>query len=137
VIDFGYRGIHEMTRVSKIIIQSFYGSPARHSYFAGCSDGGREALMEAQRYPEDYDGILAGDPANNWVPLISLGVYDAQALTVGPRSYIPPAKLPSISAAVNAACDEFEMQPDVADGRAQRYGIAIADLCLDRSTGFL
>ena len=108
VIDFGYRGIHEMTRVSKIIIQSFYGSPARHSYFAGCSDGGREALMEAQRYPEDYDGILAGDPANNWVPLISLGVYDAQALTVGPRSYIPPAKLPSISAAVNAACDEFD-----------------------------
>ena len=108
VIDFGYRGIHEMTRVSKIIIQSFYGNPVKHSYFAGCSDGGREALMEAQHYPEDYDGILAGDPANNWVPLVSLGVYDAQALTVDPASYIPPAKLPAINAAVNAECDELD-----------------------------
>ena len=70
-------------------------------------DGGREALMEAQRYPEDYDGILAGDPANNWTPLISLAVYHTQVLTVDPASYIPPAKLPAITAAVNATCDEL------------------------------
>lgn len=108
VIDFGYRGIHEMTRISKIIIQSFYGDPVKHSYFAGCSDGGREALMEAQRYPEDYDGILAGDPAINWTPLISLAVYNTQVLTVDPASYIPPAKLPAITAAVNATCDEID-----------------------------
>ncbi len=61
VIDFGHRGIHEMTRIAKEAVRAFYGKPQQHSYFAGCSDGGREALMEAQRYPADYDGILAGD----------------------------------------------------------------------------
>src|SRR3954454_4620843 len=58
VVDFGHRGIHEMTTVARLIVQKFYGSAPAHAYFAGCSDGGREALMEAQRYPEDYDGIL-------------------------------------------------------------------------------
>jgi tannase/feruloyl esterase len=126
VIDFGYRGIHEMTRVSKIIIQSFYGSPAKHSYFAGCPDGGREALMEAQQ-PADYEGILAGDPANNWVPLVSLGVYDAQALTVDPASYIPPAKLPVINTAVNAECDGLDGIRDgiLNDPRACHFDPAI------------
>ena len=108
VIDFGYRGVHEMTRVSKIVVQAFYGNPVKHSYFAGCSDGGREALMEAQRYPEDYDGILAGAPAINFVPLISESLYFAQMLTVDPAKYMPPAKLPAIAAAVNAECDQLD-----------------------------
>src|ERR1700690_3766559 len=60
VIDFGHRGIHEMTRVAKAAARAFYAKAVQHSYFAGCSDGGREALMEAKWYPEDYDGILAG-----------------------------------------------------------------------------
>jgi hypothetical protein len=108
VADFGHRGIHEMTRVAKEMVQAFYGKAARRSYFAGCSDGGREALMEAQRYPADYDGILAGAPANNWTPLLSTGVSDTQALTLDPGSFIPPAKIPAISAAVLAACDELD-----------------------------
>ena len=70
IIDFGHRGIHEMTRVARLIVKQFYGSAPRHAYFVGCSDGGREALMEAQRYPTDYDGILAGAPANNWTALL-------------------------------------------------------------------
>ena len=92
VIDFGHRGIHEMTRVAKLAVQQFYGSGPKHSYFAGCSDGGREALMEAQRYPDDYDGILAGAPANYWTALLSTSVVDTQALTATPASFIPPAK---------------------------------------------
>ncbi len=72
VVDFGHRGIHEMTRVAKAVAQAFYSKAPQHSYFAGCSDGGREALMEAQRYPEDYDGILAGAPANYWTRLLSM-----------------------------------------------------------------
>jgi len=106
VIDFGHRGIHEMTRVAKALVQAYYGKAQQKSYFAGCSDGGREALMEAQRYPEDFDGILAGAPANNWTPLLSTAAYDTQALTMDPASFIPPAKIPTIAAAVNAACDE-------------------------------
>jgi len=108
VIDFGHRGIHEMTRVAKAVVQAYYSKTPQHSYFAACSDGGREALMEAQRYPEDYDGILAGAPANNWTPLLTTAAYDTQALTLDPASFIPPAKIPTIAAAVNAACDELD-----------------------------
>jgi Tannase and feruloyl esterase len=113
VIDFGHRAIHEMTRIAKLIVPPFYGTAPSHSYFDGCSDGGREALMEAQRYPDDYDGILAGAPANNWTPLLSLGVVVTQALTQTPASFIPPAKIPAISKAVLAACDKLD---GVADG---------------------
>ncbi|NDW10863.1 tannase/feruloyl esterase family alpha/beta hydrolase [Dysgonomonas sp. 520] len=63
--DFGYRATHEMTVVSKAIIENYYKQAPRHSYFVGCSTGGQQALMEAQRFPEDYDGIIAGAPANN------------------------------------------------------------------------
>ena len=108
VVDFGHRGIHEMTRVAKALIQAYYAKAPQRSYFAGCSDGGREALMEAQRYPEDYDGILAGAPANNWTPLLTTAAYDTQALTLDPANFIPPAKIPTIGAAVNAACDEAD-----------------------------
>ncbi|HWZ77843.1 MAG TPA: tannase/feruloyl esterase family alpha/beta hydrolase [Candidatus Sulfotelmatobacter sp.] len=108
VVDFGHRGIHEMTRVAKALIQAYYAKAPQRSYFAGCSDGGREALMEAQRYPEDYDGILAGAPANNWTPLLATAAYDTQALTLDPASFIPQAKIPTIAAAVNAACDEAD-----------------------------
>ena len=83
-----------MTRVAKLVVQQFYGSGPKHSYFDGCSDGGREALMEAQRYPDDYDGILAGAPANYWTGLLSTAVVDTQALTATPASFIPQAKIP-------------------------------------------
>ena len=108
VVDFGHRGIHEMTRVAKIVVQQFYGSAARHSYFAGCSDGGREALMEAQHYPADYDGILAGAPANNWTGLLSMAAADTDALTVNPASFILQSKIPTIANAVVAACDQID-----------------------------
>jgi feruloyl esterase len=113
VVDFGHRGIHEMTRVAKLVVQQFYAAPPSHSYFAGCSDGGREALMEAQRYPGDYDGILAGAPANYWTALLSLGAVVTQSLTATADSYIPAAKIPAIAKAVVAQCDK---QDGVADG---------------------
>lgn len=113
VKDFGYRGIHEMTRVAKAVTEAFYKKGPAYSYFSGCSDGGREALMEAQRYPEDYNGILAGAPANYWTRLLSLAAFDTKVLTADAGSYIPPAKISAIAAAVNAACDKRD---GVADG---------------------
>ena len=105
VADFGYRGIHEMTLTAKAIIKAYYeGSPQR-SYFASCSDGGREALMEAQRFPTDYDGILAGAPANYWTHLLTAAMSDTVTLTLDPASYIPADKIPALSAAVLKACD--------------------------------
>ncbi len=113
VVDFGHRGIHEMTRVAKETVHAFYGRSVQRSYFAGCSDGGREALMEAQRYPADYDGILAGAPANYWTALLSTAAVDTQVLTLDAASFIPQAKIPAISAAVVAACDKLD---GVSDG---------------------
>src|SRR5262249_40538019 len=105
IVDFGYRAIHEMTLKAKAVIQAFYGAKAKRSYFGSCSTGGRQALMEAQRYPDDYDGIIAGAPANYWTHLLAAGVWDLQATQSDPASYIPPAKIPAISAAVLKACD--------------------------------
>lgn len=113
IADFGYRGIHEMTVKAKAILHAFYGQDPKHSYFGSCSDGGREALMEAQRYPQDYDGILAGAPANYWTHLLMAGAWEAQALLKDPASYIPASKIAALGAAVNAACDQ---QDGVADG---------------------
>jgi feruloyl esterase len=113
VADWGYRGIHELTLKAKAIIHAFYGQGAHWSFFEGCSNGGRAGLMEAQRFPEDYDGILAGAPTNPWTQLAAT-FYNTQAPgLMSPDSYIPASKIPAISAAVLAACDS---QDGVADG---------------------
>ena len=105
VTDFGYRAIHLMTADAKIIVNAYYHKPVAHAYFASCSDGGREALMEAQRFPLDYDGILAGAPAYNWTNLVTNGAHKYQQMTRSSESYISDKQVPAIAAAVNAACD--------------------------------
>jgi hypothetical protein len=113
VIDFGYRAIHEMTQIAKTVINAFYARNAQHSYFDNCSNGGRQALMEAQRFPEDYDGIIAGAPANYWTHLLTKALADSQVTTLDPASYIPAGKVPALARAVNSACDA---QDGVTDG---------------------
>jgi feruloyl esterase len=108
IIDFGYRAIHLMTQFAKTLVNSYYGSNPQHSYFSSCSNGGRQALMEAQRYPEDYDGIIAGAPANFWTHLLVGSIWNTQAMTLDPESYIPASKLAAISGAVNDACDKLD-----------------------------
>lgn len=104
VVDFGYRAIHETAIKAKAILRAFYGDGPQRSYFSSCSNGGRQALMEAQRYPADYDGIIAGAPANFWTHLLSAAAWNVQALS-DPASYIPASKLKVIEAAALAACD--------------------------------
>jgi hypothetical protein len=114
VVDFGYRGIHEMTVKAKDIIRVFYGQAPHLSFFEGCSNGGRAALMEAERFPEDYDGILAGSPDNPWTTVLAVAFYNTQVPGLKtPASYIPATKIPAISGAVLAACDA---QDGVTDG---------------------
>ena len=108
LIDFGYRAVHEMTVASKLLIAAYYGEAPKFAYFQGCSSGGRQALMEAQRYPADYDGIIAGAPTNNWTRLMFGRLWVAQATLSDPASYIPPAKYPVIHNAVLAACDSLD-----------------------------
>jgi feruloyl esterase len=111
--DFGYRAIHESALRAKALVAAYYGHPARYAYFGSASNGGREALMEAQRFPEDYDGILAGCPAADGASLLSSVGWIEQRLQQTRASYIPPAKLPAIAAATVRACDA---QDGVADG---------------------
>lgn len=105
IVDYGYRAVHEMTDKAKAIINAFYGNAPRRSYFASCSNGGRQALMEAQRYPNDYDGLIAGAPANQFTRILSGFAFNLQATLSDPDSYIPPTKLKAIETAALAACD--------------------------------
>ncbi|WNV86160.1 tannase/feruloyl esterase family alpha/beta hydrolase [Umezawaea sp. Da 62-37] len=109
-IDFSYRGVHVTSQAAKTIITAYYGRRPVYSYFDGCSDGGREGLMEAQRYPDDFDGIAAGAPANNmavqntfhhaWNVLANRDANGAYVLLAG--------KLPLVHTAVLAACDGLD-----------------------------
>lgn len=113
LIDFGYRAAHEMTVAAKAIIAGYYGHLPKRSYWNGCSAGGRSALMEAQRFPNDFDGIVAGAPGLNWTGRALQSVWIAQAAHANEASYIPPEKYPLIHAAMLKACDARD---GVADG---------------------
>ncbi len=120
VKDWGYRATHEMTVTAKAIITAYYGKPPARSYFTGCSGGGRQGLMEAQRYPADYDGIIAGDPTADFVRLTLGGrLWEAIQTLKDPSRYIPQSKIPVIAAATTTACDEADGLKDgiIADPR--------------------
>ncbi len=104
LIDYGYRALKETTDKAKAIIAAWSGDNPSRSYFFGCSDGGREALMEAQRFPDDFDGIIVGSPANASVHLVSGFIWNEQALLNDPASYVPPSLLSVVSAAALAQC---------------------------------
>jgi len=103
--DFAYRAVHEMTVTAKAIIQNFYGTAPRYSYWNGCSTGGRQGLKEAQKYPDDFNGIIAGAPANYQTHLHVWSIWVAQQMNKTPDSYLPPEKLAVLHQAVLAACD--------------------------------
>jgi feruloyl esterase len=101
LVDFAWRSEHEMTVKAKAVIQAFYGSKPRLSYWNGCSTGGRQGLKEAQKFPDDYDAVIAGAPANQ----TAISLWIAAAVLKDPASYIPPSKYPMIHQAALAACD--------------------------------
>jgi feruloyl esterase len=105
LIDFGYRAVHETTAKAKTLINAYYGNAPRLAYFQGCSAGGRQGLKSAQKFPEDFDGIVAGAPALNTTGRAIFAVYAAQALRKEEGSYIPSAKYQAIHRAVLEACD--------------------------------
>ena len=113
LIDFGYRAVHEMTVQAKAIIAAYYGAGPRWSYWNSCSTGGRQGLMEAQRFPRDYNGIAAGAPAAYRTHLMFASIWMAKATLEQPASYIPPSKYPLIHEAALKACDALD---GVADG---------------------
>ena len=108
LVDFGYRAVHEMTAKAKALINAYYGNDAKYSYWNGCSAGGRQGLKAAQKYPNDFDGIVAGAPALNSTGRAAFSVWIAQNMHKEEASYIGPAKYPVVHDAVLQACDALE-----------------------------
>lgn len=105
--DNAYLGIHDMTVVGKGLTQAFYGKAPRYSYFVGGSTGGRQGLMEAQRFPEDYDGIVSACPAINWHRFLPSDLWP-QVVMASAKNFVPKAKLEAVTAAAVAACDALD-----------------------------
>src|SRR5262249_34765412 len=108
LVDFGYRAIHETTAFARPVIDAFYGTGAKLAFFNGCSTGGRQAITEAQRYPADFDAIVAGASAWDGMRMHALRVAVNQAVNRNADGVIPPAKLPMVHAAVLEACDALD-----------------------------
>jgi feruloyl esterase len=105
LVDFAYRALHDMTVKSKRVIGAFYAEPLDYSYFKGCSTGGRQGVMAAQRYPGDYDGIIAGALANRHVHMHTAGAYRSIHLARHPGEAVSAAKAQLVNDAVMKQCD--------------------------------
>ena len=121
--DWAYRAVHVMTETAKAVVRAYYERAPAHSYFTGCSTGGHQALMEAQRYPSDYDGIVAGDPGNNRIRLNAGFLWSWLAANRDAAHPLPASKLPLINKAVVDACDALDGIKDglIADPRRCRF----------------
>src|SRR5207253_1909036 len=127
LVDFGYRSMHEMAIQSKAIIQRFYNRAPQLSYYQGCSTGGRQGMMEAQRYPEDFDAIIAGAPVYNQIRLNLATVAPQVEMLKDPSRILSPAKVTLFANAVLAACDEKDGVKDniVSDPQACKFDPAV------------
>jgi tannase/feruloyl esterase len=105
VIDFGWRAVHEMTEASKKIVDAYFGARPKYSYWNGCSAGGRQAMKEAQRFPADFDGIIAGAPGLDWTGRAAAAVRVNQALENNDAARLLQPQRELLHRAVVAACD--------------------------------
>ncbi|MGH9253972.1 MAG: tannase/feruloyl esterase family alpha/beta hydrolase [Vicinamibacterales bacterium] len=108
LIDFGYRAVHETAVHGKATVKALYGVAPRVSYFNGCSAGGRQSFMEAQRFPEDFDGIIAGAPGYNRTDAAFQTMQMFQATHKDAASFIPATRLPALHQAAVNACDSLD-----------------------------
>jgi len=106
--DYAYRSEHEMTVKAKAVVDAFYGNAPTRSYFNGCSTGGRQALTEATRFPDDFDGIIAGAAANPKTHLDTWRIWMGLQTLKDPETRIPKEKYPAIHRAVLASCDSLD-----------------------------
>ena len=108
LVDFAYRAIHEMTVAAKTMVAAHYDAPAARAYFNSCSTGGRQALIEAQRYPDDFDGIVAGDPSWDQMRLYAARVWLNTYVNRTPAAVISSSTSPVIHKAVLDKCDGLD-----------------------------
>jgi len=108
IVDFASRSLHEMTLKAKAVIKAYYGKPQNYAYWNGCSTGGRQGWMEAQMFPEDYDGILAGAPAFNWDRFIPAELWPEVVMNLDVGAPVSQTKLTAVTAAAIQACDGLD-----------------------------
>jgi len=123
-VDYAFRAVHESVQKARRIVSVFYDRPVAYSYFDGCSTGGRQGLMSAQRFPGDFDGIVVGAPVLNFTDSVLVGIWQARALSA---ASIPPAKLQRIAQAVYDKCDAADGLQDglIEDPRQCRFDPAV------------
>jgi feruloyl esterase len=128
-LNFGYLAVHRTAEVAKALIRSYYGADASYSYFTGCSRGGGQAMMEAQRYPADFDGIVAGAPAFNWTGFAAMSVAIAKTLYPDPghldKTALDKEALQKLQQSILEQCDA---QDGLQDGVVQDPPSAHFDL---------
>ncbi|MBC2653546.1 tannase/feruloyl esterase family alpha/beta hydrolase [Novosphingobium flavum] len=141
-IDYGYRGVHVVTVAAKAIIARFYGRPQTYAYFSGCSDGGREGLMEVQRYPADFDGVIAGAPVIH--DTVNNTVFhawsDRQMQAADGSALLTHAALEVLHKAALAACDtvgDGTADGIIGDPAACRFDPAVTVCAAGQSTACL
>jgi len=116
-INFGYLATHRTAETAKAIVRQYYGHDAERSYFDGCSTGGRQGLMEAQRFPADFDGVISGAPVYDWTRALSAAIKNAQAAFPDPASITAPLVTPdNLKLVQRAALDACDAKDGVADG---------------------
>jgi feruloyl esterase len=108
LVDFAYRAVHEMTVKAKAVTEAYYGNAPARAYWNGCSSGGKQGLKEGQKFPRDYDGIVAGAPANHWTHLMAGDLWPTVVTLKDPAASLPPAKLDVLHKAALAACDKLD-----------------------------
>ncbi len=134
LVNYGYLAVHRTAETAKAIIREFYGDGARYSYFTGCSNGGRQAMMEAQRYPDDFDGIVAGAPAYNFTGIMAEFVYNMQRIFPDPEDVRHPLITPDnrklLQASILEQCDRDDGAEDGILGDPRTCNFKLSDLPL-------
>jgi feruloyl esterase len=141
LVNFGHVAVHRTAEMSKAIAHLYYGNPVAQSYFIGCSRGGGQALMEAQRYPQDFDGIIAGAPAYNWSGIAAQGVQIQQHMYPDPtdssRPVVSQDNLALLKREILAACDGLDGLEDgiLNDPRDCRFDLQSLAVCVEDEPG--
>ncbi|HXB74660.1 MAG TPA: tannase/feruloyl esterase family alpha/beta hydrolase [Candidatus Acidoferrales bacterium] len=135
IVDFGWRAVHETVVKSKALIQAFYDSASKYSYWNGCSTGGRQALVEVTKFPNDFDGVLAGAPANPHIHLHAAGVERSIEMMKNPQGALSPGKVETLHKAVMAACDALDGVKDGLIGDPHKCHFDAASLLCQSQSG--
>ena len=131
-VNYGYLAVHRTTEAAKAIVRAYYGRSAGHSYFYGCSNGGRQAMMSAQRFPEDFDGIVAGAPAHHFSGVLAAFAYNMQRIFPDPENLSEPVITAQnrqlLEAEVLRRCDDLDGVKDGFLNDPRDCGFKLSDL---------